>query len=502
MAINSSNPSEIGVQPVPTRQKMATGTIQVFLAEALLLPTGLLTAAYLTRQLGPDRYGLLVLTTTIVGWIGWSITSAFTRTTIKFVGESEDWPAVAAKVLQLHLYLGLAAAIGLCLLAGSVVAALGEPDMANYLRLFSLEIPLFCLSYAHRSVMVGLGQFKQRAIATASRWITRMLLMVGLVAGGLSLWGAILGSVGSALVELLVCRWFLPAPFVSPVRFPIRKLLGYALPLFLLAISMRLYEKLDLFMLKLLGGTAAEAGFYGTAQSLAVIPSLFTLSFVPLLLATLTRLLSNGELVSAQHLSRDSMRFVLLLLPVAGLCAGSASEIIRLLFSSTFLPAAPLLAVLIFGSIATLMVAVTTCILTAAGKPNWTIVLAGPMVPLAMLAHWWFIPRFGSAGAAAVTTVVATLGAVAGVCTIYYLWRVLPPFASLIRSMLVCGVVYQIALLWDTPGWWVMLKLTLLGVLLVPGLLLLGEFSDREKAMVRSWVETTINPLLKRYRPS
>jgi O-antigen/teichoic acid export membrane protein len=34
------------------------GTIRVFLAEALLLPTGLLTTAFLTRRLGPEGYGL------------------------------------------------------------------------------------------------------------------------------------------------------------------------------------------------------------------------------------------------------------------------------------------------------------------------------------------------------------------------------------------------------------------------------------------------------------
>ena len=33
---------------------MVEGTIRVFLGEMLLLPTGLLTAAYLTRKLAPE----------------------------------------------------------------------------------------------------------------------------------------------------------------------------------------------------------------------------------------------------------------------------------------------------------------------------------------------------------------------------------------------------------------------------------------------------------------
>jgi len=42
------------------------GTIRVFLAEALLLPTGLLTTAFLTRRLGPEGYGLFLLAAPLV----------------------------------------------------------------------------------------------------------------------------------------------------------------------------------------------------------------------------------------------------------------------------------------------------------------------------------------------------------------------------------------------------------------------------------------------------
>lgn len=38
----------------PRGGRMIDGTARVFLAEALLVPTGLLTVAYLTRRLGPS----------------------------------------------------------------------------------------------------------------------------------------------------------------------------------------------------------------------------------------------------------------------------------------------------------------------------------------------------------------------------------------------------------------------------------------------------------------
>lgn len=489
-------------KPAPSRSHMAAGTLQVFLAEALLLPTGLLTAAFLTRQLGPDGYGLLLLATTIVSWIGWSITSAFTRTTIKFISEAEDWQPVAAAVLQLHLLLGGLAVAIVWVLADPIARALGEPGMVNYLRLFIFEVPIFCLTYAHRSVLVGLGKFSQRAIATGTRWIARMVLMVGLVAAGLSLWGAIWGSLGSALIELLVCRLYIAPSLISQPRFPMRKLWGYAVPLFLLALSLRFYDKLDLLMLKLLGGTTAEAGFYGTAQNLSLMPSLFTLAFVPLLLSTLTQILKLGEVAKAKQLGRDAMRLVFLLLPFAGLSAGAASEIIQLLFSSTFLPAAPIFALLIFGAVAMAMIAVTTCILTAASKPNWTIALTGPMVPIAIAADLWMIPRFGPMGAAITSTTVASLAALATILAIYSLWKILPAFSSLGRSILLSGLMFAVANLWATAGWFLVIKLLVLSGFVPLGLLLLGEFSDRELDWMRSRISAVLSSLARKHRPS
>lgn len=475
---------------VSSGRRLMAGTVQVFLAEALLLPTGILTAAFLTRQLGPDRYGVLLLVTAIVSWIGWTITSAFTRTTIKFIGETENWQSAATTVLQLHLGLSMTAAAVLCLMAQPLATAFREPGMVNYLRLAALEIPIFCLAYVHRSVAVGLGNYHQRAISTAIRWMARMVLCVVLVAIGFSITGAILGSAIAALIELLVYRIYIQVPLFTRSGFPWQKLWGYAVPLFLLAISLRLYEKLDLLMLKLLGRTVATVGFYGTAQSLSSIPSLFTLAFVPLLLSTLTRLLSSGNLETAKTLSRDGMRLVLVLLPFAGLAAGSASEMISLVFSATFLPAAALFSVLMFAAIAMAMIGVTTCILTAAGKPNWTIAVTGPMVPLAILAHTWVIPRFGAIGAAWVTTTIASLAAFTLILVIYHLWQILPDPLSLGRNLLVSGGVYLLAIGWVTPGGWVLVKLLVLGLGILVGLWRLGEFRDHELAVVQSILHT------------
>ena len=298
---------------IPAGRHTLEGVIRVFLAEALMLPTGLLTLAFLTRRLGTGNYGLFTLAATVVTWIEWSVSSVFARAAYKSVGEAADWRPVGTTVVRLHLAVGVAVMLLLVLLAGPIATLLGEPTLTNYLRLFAVDIPIFTLAHAHRHILIGIGGYRQRAVLSAGRWLTRLGLVVVFVSLGLSVRGAILGSIGASVVELAIARWHIRPPLFRRSTFPARQLWGYAMPLFLFAVSMRLFDKMDLFVLKALGASAAQAGVYGAAQNLSVVPGIFALSFAPLLLATLTRLLRDGHEEHARAMARDSLRLVLLL---------------------------------------------------------------------------------------------------------------------------------------------------------------------------------------------
>ncbi len=90
------------------------------------------------------------------------------------------------------------AAGALVLLAAPLATLLGEPALRWYLRLFAVDIPIFGLAHAHRHILVGFGDFKARALGSAARWLTRLLLVALLVQLGLAITGAILGSIGGS----------------------------------------------------------------------------------------------------------------------------------------------------------------------------------------------------------------------------------------------------------------------------------------------------------------
>ncbi|MGH7752987.1 MAG: lipopolysaccharide biosynthesis protein [Gemmatimonadales bacterium] len=465
---------------IPSRDALVRqtldGTVRVFLAEALLVPTGLATAAFLTRRLGPAGYGLFALSATVVAWIEWGVAAFFSRAAIKIVSEAEDWRPAARAVLWLHLAMSLVTAAALWAGAPALAALLGEPALAGYLRLFAIEIPLFSAAQAQRSILIGRGDFRPRAVASAGRWIARMVMIIFLVDAGLAVPGAILGSIGATLVELAIGRYYVRIPLRGPAAFPREQLWTYGLPLFVFAVAARLYDRLDLLLLKALGGTAAQAGFYGGAQNLALMPGIFALSFSPLLLSTLIRAVRAGLGESARGMGQDAMRLVFLLLPFAALTSGTADELVVLLLGPVFRPAGPLLALLIFGAIALTMISVATAVLTAAERPAWTVGLAVPMLAAAMAGHMALIPRWGSLGAALVTTVVAVGGAVAATAAVARVWRILPPRATVLRSLAVSAGAYMAAVLWPASGPLLLVKLSVISLTCAGTLAALGEF--------------------------
>jgi O-antigen/teichoic acid export membrane protein len=464
---------------------MMDGTARIFLAELLFPLTALITTGFLTRQLGPQGYGLLALTLTTIIWVESAINSFFTKATIKFVGEADDWKPVGVMVIRLSLKIGIGAMVLVWILAAPLSALFKEPDLAFYLRVCALDIPLLCVGQAYRNVLIGMGNYRAGAAARAGRWLVRMGLVVALVQAGFSITGALLGVIGSSLAELLLSRWYLgEGMFVkqAPVPLPIQR---YGALLFLSSICLIFFNGMDLFMLKILGGTAAQAGIYSAAQSLSLLPGLFSWTFSSLLLATLSRQLADCQRERARELARDAMRVTMFLLPVAAIIAGAAPEIVQVVFVAAFLPAGPLLALLIVGAVSNVMLMVSITIMTAAGLPARTIMFTAPMVLSALAGHLVLIPRLGQQGAALVTVVVSSLGAIAAGAGVYALWKVWPPVGTVIRSLAIGLVAGTVSLWWPTSGVLVFPKLVLLGIISVLGYWWIGEFRPGEIAAVR-----------------
>ncbi|MBC7261123.1 MAG: oligosaccharide flippase family protein, partial [Chloroflexi bacterium] len=361
----------------------AIGTIQLTVAEGLGLVLGFGISFILTRRLGPELYGLYSIAVAIVLWLELSIHYMFHQAIVKFLAEASDWLETASALIQAAFIVGFAAAALLAVSAPVLSVWLKSRELTCYLCLLALDIPLYAVAHGHRSMLIGRRAFGKAALPDTVYWLMRFLLVVLFTGLGLSATGAILAIVGASVVRFLVARLLVQPPLLKRSSLSLRPALGYALPLFLHGISLRLIARIDLLFVQALSGAAAVAGYYGAAQNLAITPlGTFATSVSSPLLATVSRLRQANDTEAARKMIAQATRLLLWLVPFAALAAGASAEIVRLAYGSSFLPTAPLFSWLIFGGVALIVLAVCGVLFTAAGKPGITVVLTVPLLPL------------------------------------------------------------------------------------------------------------------------
>ena len=390
----------------PARVTLRGGAWLLF-GDGLYVPTALVISVFLARRLGPSQYGVFALAATAIGWLEWLIGSLFSRAAVRQLAAARDWRPVASAVVRTMLVAGVVAGALLGAFAVPAGALLGERTLVPLLYLVALNAPILGLALGYRFVLAGLERFRARAIASGLRWIGRLALVLVLVEAGLGVTGAVAATVGAAALELVVAWCFVRPPLVWAGPTPWRELTRLAAPIFLAGVSVQVFARVDLICVQVIGWGTAGTGLYGAAQSLAALPGFITTAFTPALLASLTTLVAAGDRTSARTLSRHAIRGVLWLVPVAAAVAATSGVIVRLLFGQDFAEAAPVLAVLSFAGLPTVMLVVITTLLVAYDRPWVSVAVTAPLVPLAVVGHIVAIPRLGGLGAAIVTAAVS-----------------------------------------------------------------------------------------------
>jgi O-antigen/teichoic acid export membrane protein len=476
------------------RTGLARGTLLVMSAEALAFPAGLLVTVLLTRHFAAADYGALALAFAAVAWLEWTVVTLFSRAAYKLIAEADDWRAVAPAVVRIFLLASLPVAAIVFAGAGFVAAMLDSPQLRPLLHVLALDIPLFVTAQAWRTVLVGRGLHSARAAVAALRWTARALLIAVGVLFGASLVAIAAFSVAATALELLLVRRRAMAGErgstpVAPVGAAgMLRLLAYAAPLAVSAICMRLFDRMDIFALRLLGGSLESVAAYGVAQNMALAPALFGGAFTPALIAALAFHLSRGDVGGARALGSEALRAGFLVLPLALLAAGAAPALIDLLFGSQYAAAAPIFALLVVGAVGTLLIGLAGGVLVAAGRLGWTVLLTAPLLLLAVAGHLFAIPRAGAAGAAAVTAGTALLGAAAACTAVRYLAGMRLPASTLARGLVLGTAAGALARALPLRGPALLAALALLALLLACALALAGELRPQERRHVVDWL--------------
>ena len=448
------------------------------LAEALFPITAIVTAGVLTRKLSPDEYGRLNLSVTFAGWSVGILLALFGRAIVLVVRRATDWQGAAATIFRRQLAASILVLAGVLLSADRIADAWQAPGLAAELRLMAFEIPFASSALVLRQILIARGRFRQRAFGGAVRWLVRMCLVVLLVELGFGVRGAIAGLVMTAAIDLGLGWLFTAIPLRNTSRVGWREFAGLAMPMFLTAISLRTFERIDLFALQTLGADAAQTALYGAAQNLALTPVWLAQSMLSLSLSSVAQLVIAGDLPGGRILARQTARASVLLLPLAALLAGSAPQVISLVYGARYAAASPVFAMLIFAAIGLVQVSVVAALLTSFDRLGWQAALIIPLGPRSIAVPAVACPRLGSTGAALTTLGLTWSCVLVSGCMLYRLTGVAVPVGTLLRSAVLSAGGYFLAQYWPLSGAWILLKLPALAVFSGVILIILGEFQS------------------------
>jgi len=226
----------------------------------------------LGRLLGPDSYGELVATISLIGLI-MSLVSFFGLVIVKFVSSSDkkDTPAILEwfnnKVIKVSLGV-------------SVVILLISSFLGDYIHigknislLFAPILFFSMIIFVYKSLLQGVVKFKETVIIGNIELLGRLAFGLALYYLGFGVFGAILGMLLAEVVALVLSRFFLrDIGFVkSEVKnFNFQKVFSYALPVFVVSVSFTSLLTSDLVLVKHFF-SSHDAGIYGSISNLGKV---------------------------------------------------------------------------------------------------------------------------------------------------------------------------------------------------------------------------------------
>jgi O-antigen/teichoic acid export membrane protein len=444
------------------------GTLASLAVNTIVPFAGFIISVYLIRRLGTDQYGLYALVTIIIIWTETLIAALTSPATIKLISEHDSFERTGTLAFQVHIGLALVATLVINLIAPWLADFLHEAMVTPLLRLFSIEIFLFCLSHVHYTALTGLEKYHRRAAVRAVRWVSRVILIIIFVEAGWAVWGAILGNIASVLLELIAGRINIKVPVrLKATHLPIKNYLIWSMPVFLFDISHEIGYKLDLLVLKSAGVTLQEASYYAASQNLAYFPNYIVGATWLFFYSSLLRYIKKSENKKADSLISTVFKIWLMLIPGCAIISANAEQICILIYGQSFAASGAFLSILVFNSVFIILLKFSAAIFMSHNRPLWAGLSLAPLLPLLFISISITVPCYGPRSAAWLTLAVFAIAAMINVYGLSSRLRVNLPIRPLVLNILLAICVYYLMATINLGGFYILLEILVILLLIV-----------------------------------
>lgn len=481
------------------KQSRLTGALSLSLAQALVLGLGYLTHMWIGRVLGPAPYGIYGLILSVQTIFGIFLTLGVPAAVARFVAQREE---NAQAILQQSLRVQSVVAVIMSVLAvatAPVVAFfLHDKTLVPYL-LFVAPVIFFQAFYPiYTQFLSGIHRFNRQATLTSIYAVAKLAGAITFIYS-FQVYGAFAGfAVGGIIAALFGWHWTKHTGGNKPHHIPLKELLSFAGTYVLMLVGLQILISLDLFMVKALLKNDVSAGYYNAAVTLSRIPYFLLQALSFILLPSVSALTKPGASHDkAATFIRDALRYLIaLIVPSVAFGAATSRSLVTLFFSTRFLPAAPVLTVLMVGLGALAFYQLLANIVAGAGKTNVALAITCLLIVISFSTGIMLIPRFGLLGAASATTSAGIIGFALLSAYTFKTFRIPVPVKSTFNIVLATFLAVLPTYIWQPPAYFLPLQYLLLFVIYIACLFALREIQPKDLAQIKG-----LHPALGRIIP-
>lgn len=365
-----------------------------------------------------ELFGVFKIVTEAIGLANMVVLTATLQAVSKLVSEQPDRANAMIKLaIKLQLVVGVPVAAGYALFAPQIADSFNDPTLVNLLRLSSLIIFFYAFYGISIGYLNGVKEFVKQAMIDMSFATLKMAGILGLVALGFGVTGAVSGFVGaSAIVCVGAAVWVWLLMRRSHDRQAdetehagkLKRLAGYLALIMLYTFALNGLMRADLFMLKSVAAdmpmqfAGAEdlfkimsdkfAGFYGAVLNLARIPYQGVIAVTFVIFPLISASTFADDIETTRGYIRSTFRYCILLIAgVALLLAFNSDSLIAGLYSTDYQAASMALAVLSVSIIFFALFYVATTMIIGAGHPVVAVVVMGFSLAVSAVLNYVFI---------------------------------------------------------------------------------------------------------------
>ena len=403
-----------------------SGSFYLTLAQVAFAFSGYLVNVGLARILGPDVYGQYGVVISVLVWLEILLSVGLATATTKMAAESpESAKTIVRLTLKYTVYCSLILLFLTLFMAGPIAGWLSDDQISVYLQIAAIDLLFYGILKVLMAVHNGIRRYAKTSLIIIVYAISKAGLIVGLAAGGFGIEGALVGNFIATIFGLLIGFWFMTQLEERPVdqeRF--YSALKISLPSTIWAICIILLMSTDLWVAKaMIGGE--EIGYYVAAAALAKLVYFLSTGVRMIVLPEISALIATGGYGKAK---RSTVKMTLYSLPfMLGfifLLQLFSNQIVQIVYSKAYSPAAPILRVMLLAYFAVTFCEFFCHALTAVGKA-WSaawifVVLSLVSIPTNIL----WVKKIGIIGAVYGFGTLSGIGVVLSCSFLFHTFRI------------------------------------------------------------------------------